>query len=71
MLREKLLLAVAAIALIAGTGAVAQQENRSGPAEASAACAITEKSAPSTMSNDTTNDCLRMVWLAGASRIAS
>jgi hypothetical protein len=40
MRREKLLLAVAALALIAGTSAFAQQENRSAPAE---------KSAPSTM----------------------
>jgi Protein of unknown function (DUF1236) len=40
MRKEKLLLAVAAIALLAGTSAFAQQENRTAPAE---------KSAPSTM----------------------
>jgi len=41
MMRNKLLLAVAAVALTAGTGAIAQQENRTAPAE---------RSGPSTMS---------------------
>jgi hypothetical protein len=41
MMKSKLLLVVAAVALTAGTGAIAQQENRAAPAE---------KSGPSTMS---------------------